>query len=60
MVRFSRYLRNNIDMMQKDEAVPFQEVIQHLDDYIVLEQLRFKNKINFIKEFEVTDFKMPS
>lgn len=59
LVRFSRYLRNNIDMMQKDEAVSFQEVIQHLDDYIVLEQLRFKNKINFIKEFEVTDFKMP-
>ena len=59
LIKFSRYLRNNIDIMQDDELEPFLKSVEHLEDYIDLEQLRFGSRLKFVKEFEVTDFKIP-
>ncbi|MDO4745699.1 MAG: histidine kinase [Bacillota bacterium] len=60
VVQFSRYLRANVDLMQNDEPVTFDVVLNRLEDYIALEQVRFADKINFIKELEVVNFKMPA
>ena len=59
LIRFSRYLRSNIDIMEEDEPEPFLKSMEHLEDYIVLEQLRFGNKLRFVKRLEVTDFMIP-
>lgn len=59
LIRFSRYLRNNIDIMQEDGLETFSKSMEHLEDYIVLEQLRFDNRLHFVKQFEVTNFKLP-
>ena len=59
VVRFARYLRNNIDIMQEDEMVLFTKELEHLEDYVILEQVRFGDKIQFQPEMEETDFKIP-
>lgn len=59
LIRFSRYLRNNIDIMQEDGLETFSKSMEHLEDYIVLEQLRFDNRLQFVKQLEVTNFQLP-
>lgn len=59
LVRISRYLRNNIDVMTEDKFETFDKSLKHLEDYIVLEQLRFGDKIKYEKDIQVTDFMIP-
>ena len=59
IVRFSRYLRNNIDIMEDDKMLPFETELQHLEDYVVLEQVRFGDRLNFVTDLEVTGFRLP-
>ncbi len=59
LIRFSRYLRNHIDIMQKDEVESFTKSLSHLEDYVALEQMRFGNKIRFEKTIEYANFNIP-
>lgn len=59
IVRFSRYLRTNIDIMQGDQPVTFHSALRHLDDYIALEQIRFGDRIHFVTEIEADQFMIP-
>ena len=59
VVRFSRYLRVNIDVLEEDKPVPFWKILEHLEDYIELEQLRFEERIHFVEKIEADDFEMP-
>ena len=59
IVRFSRYLRNNIDIMQEDKMMPFEVALQRLEDYVMLEQVRFGDRLEFVTDLEVTDFMIP-
>lgn len=60
VVRFARYLRTNIDIMQQEKIVTFDAALQHLQDYVALEQIRFGSKIRFHKELRVDGFLIPS
>lgn len=60
VVRFARYLRTNIDIMQQEKIVTFDTALQHLQDYVALEQIRFGNKIRFRQEIRVDGFLIPS
>lgn len=59
VVRFARYLRNNISIMENDENIPFETDLQQLEDYVILEQVRFGDKIEFYTDIEVDDFMIP-
>ena len=59
LIMFSRYLRKNIAIMDRDEPIFFSQEVQHLEDYISLEKMRFGDKIKFVKNLETTDFKIP-
>lgn len=59
LIRFARYLRGNIDVMQEDQLEPFSASLQHLQDYIALEQIRFGDRIRFQTEISVQDFHLP-
>ena len=59
LIRFSRYLRRNIDVMQEDALETFSKSLEHLEDYIALEQIRFGGRIQFIKVLEIENFKIP-
>ena len=60
LVRFARYLRTNIDIMQEDKLIPFEREMDHVQNYVDLEQLRFDDRIMLDEQYEVTDFMLPS
>ncbi len=59
IVRFARYLRTNIDVLQDDQPAAFDVVLRIVEDYIALEQVRFGDKIQFATDIAVDDFMLP-
>ena len=59
IVRFARYLRTNIDVMQDNQPAAFDVVLRIVEDYIALEQVRFGDKIRFATDIDVDDFVLP-
>lgn len=59
VVRFARYLRNNINVMEKNGNIPFRTDLQQLEDYVALEQVRFGDKIELYTDIEYDDFMIP-
>lgn len=59
LILFARYLRKNIAIIDRDEPIFFTQELQHLEDYVSLEKMRFGEKIKFEKNLEMTDFKIP-
>lgn len=59
LVMFSRYLRKNISIMNNGDPEPFTKSLEHLEDYIKLEQIRFGDKIHFEENIETKDFMIP-
>ncbi len=59
VVRFARYLRNNIDIMEDDQSIPFSAELERLEDYVILEQMRFGDRIRFETDIEIDDFRLP-
>lgn len=59
VVRFARYLRANISIMENDANIPFATDLQQLEDYVMLEQVRFGDKLEFYTDIETDDFLIP-
>lgn len=59
LILFARYLRKNIAVMERDEPIFFSQELQHVEEYVSLEKMRFGEKIRFEKELEFTEFKLP-
>lgn len=59
VIRFARYLRNNIDIMEDDKNIPFATDLRQLEDYVALEQVRFGDKIEFYSDIETDNFMIP-
>lgn len=59
LVMFSHYLRSNINIMEEDEPEAFTKSLEHLEEYVFLEQVRFGEKIQFTKNIEAENFKFP-
>lgn len=60
VVRFARFLRSNMDIMEEDKPVPFERALEHVEDYVALEEVRFGGRIEFVTDIEVSRFKLPS
>ena len=56
---FAEYLRCNMLSIEKNEPIPFSEEYQHIQTYLSLEQIRFRDKLDVVYNVEVTDFKLP-
>ena len=59
VVRFARYLRNNIDIIEDDCPQLFSKELAHLEDYVELEQVRFGDRIEFYADTKTENFKIP-
>lgn len=59
LIKFSRYLRKNIWMIEEEGLIDFSVELEHLEDYIALEQIRFADRIQFEKEIETSSFQLP-
>ena len=56
---FSTVLRNNIEMLECDHPIPMDEEMDHVDSYLDLEKLRFKEKLNVEIDTDDTSFQVP-
>ena len=56
---FAEYLRCNMLSIEKSEPIPFSEEYQHIQTYLSLEQIRFRDKLNVVYDVKVTNFKLP-
>lgn len=57
---FSRYLRCNIDSVNKRIPVPFKSELEHVQTYLNLEKLRFEKRLNVIMDIQATEFQIPA
>ncbi len=58
-LNFSRYLRKNIDSVNKRMPVPFDSELEHVTTYLELEKLRFGNRLNVVMDIQSNDFLIP-
>ncbi len=56
----SAYLRSNIDGMDSEKLVPFDEELKHIRQYVDLEQIDPARKFRFDYELDVRDFTVPA
>ncbi len=58
-LNFSRYLRKNIDSVNKRMPVSFDSELEHVTTYLELEKLRFGNRLNIVMDIQSSDFLIP-
>ena len=56
---FAEYLRMNLASLTQTTLVPFKDELKHIETYIALEKMRFKDRINIIYDIQVQDFDIP-
>lgn len=59
IITFSDYLRGNMDSLSQKELIPFQKELEHTRQYLWLEQLRFKDRLNVEYDIAIEDFMLP-
>ena len=57
---FSTYLRGNLESMSKENMVPFEQELNHIEIYLKLEKLRFGEYLDIVYNIEEQDFMIPS
>lgn len=57
---FSIYLRGNMDSLTSSELLYFPNELRHVQTYLKLEKLRFREKLQIRYEIEEEDFFLPS
>lgn len=59
IVRFSRYLRKNIEIIETNGLISFSEELQQVEDYVLLEQMRFGEMVKFETDVKSASFQIP-
>ena len=58
-IKFSDYLRGNMDSLKQTAPVPFRKELEHLEKYLYIEKLRFGKKLNIEYDIQADDFEIP-
>lgn len=58
-IKFSDYLRGNMDSLKQTTPVPFKKELEHLEKYLYIEKLRFGKKLNIEYDIQAEDFDLP-
>ena len=56
---FSEYMRSTLEALEKQELVEFTWELHEIRNYLVLEKVRFGDKLNVIYDIEYDDFRLP-
>jgi len=59
IVKFSNYLRANMDSLTQKEPIPFKKELEHVQNYIYIECLRFGDKLKVEYDIQYYDFLIP-
>ncbi len=57
---FSNYLRGNLDSLSQRKPIPFSKEMEHTEQYLRLEKIRFKNRLEIIYDLKSVDFMIPA
>ena len=56
---FAHYLRGNLESVTQKRMIPFEDELEHVETYLLLEKLRFGDKLNLVFDIEASDFPVP-
>lgn len=59
VAKFAKYLRGNMDSLSLRTPIPFERELDHLENYLAIERLRFP-KVKIQYNLEVRDFVLPA
>lgn len=59
IIKFSNYLRANMDSLTQKEPIPIVKELEHVKNYIDIEQLRFGDRLNVEYDISAEDFYIP-
>lgn len=59
ILKFSRYLRENVDVLEGAPICSFERELAHTQTYLELEQLRFGDELHVTYDIRCTDFSIP-
>lgn len=57
---FSKYLRMNLEALEREETIPFRRELDHIKTYISLEQVRFGDALHMDYDIQEEAFKIPA
>lgn len=57
---FSLYLRGNINSLKQFSPIIFENELKHIELYLSLEKMRFKENLNVVYDLEAKSFMVPS
>lgn len=58
--QFRKYLRENVNTISQKTPIPFETELAHVESYVRLEKLRFKNKLEVLFDISDRDFRLPA
>lgn len=60
VVKFSEFLRGNLDSLERREPIPFSMELQHTRNYLSLESERFGQRLQVEYDIQATEFLIPA
>ena len=57
---FSEYLRGNLDSLKLECPVPFETELRHIETYLKLEKMRFRDELTIVYDIKTTGFMVPA
>jgi sensor histidine kinase YesM len=57
---FADYLRGNLNSLKAQTPIPFSKEFEHIQKYLKLEKLRFKEELEIDYDIETVDFMLPA
>lgn len=58
-IDFSKYLRKNIDSLNSEVLIPFDQEMQHVECYLKIEKARFRERIKVVYSIQCKEFCIP-
>ena len=58
--RFSDYFRANLDSLGKEKYIRFDKELEHIENYLWLERVRFEDSLRVEYDIQTSDFSLPS
>ncbi|MBR1751827.1 MAG: histidine kinase [Ruminococcus sp.] len=60
ITRFAEFLRHNMDQLISEHPISFSEELEHVKNYLSLQQLRFGDELDVKYELKAMDFSLPT
>ena len=58
-IDFSKYLRKNINSLNSEALIPFEQEMEHVECYLKIEKARFRERLNVIYSIQCKEFSVP-